>query len=117
MTIGVAKGGAKGPCPPKYLENIVISCFERRFSKQNSVIRLKSNILAPPNFWSGYATAIDVDSRSVFCSTVKIASKVMKTLFATFLRKQTHISVLEKSLCSGKAYQLSSHLNNFLAYL
>jgi len=33
-----------------------------RFSKQNSVIRLKSNILAtqiflaPPNFWAGYAT-------------------------------------------------------------
>jgi len=26
-------------------------CFERRFSKQNSVIRLKSNILAPPKFF------------------------------------------------------------------
>jgi len=32
---------------PKFLENIVILCFERRFSKQNSVIRLKSNILTP----------------------------------------------------------------------
>jgi len=42
--------------PPKFLENIVILCFERRFSKQNSVIRLKSNILPPPNFWAGYAT-------------------------------------------------------------
>jgi len=39
------------------LENIVILCFERHFSKQNSVIRLKSNILAlPPNFWAGCAT-------------------------------------------------------------
>ena len=37
--------------------HIVILCFERRFSKQNSVIRLKSNILAPQNFWAGYATA------------------------------------------------------------
>jgi len=25
--------------PPKFLENIVILCFESRFSKQNSVIR------------------------------------------------------------------------------
>jgi len=32
------------------LEHIVILCFERRFSKQNSVIRQKSNILAPPKF-------------------------------------------------------------------
>jgi len=46
--------------PPKCLENIVILCFERRFSKQNSMIRLKSNILAPPNFWVGYATAFSV---------------------------------------------------------
>jgi len=42
-----SQGGAKEPCPPKFLENIVILCFERRFSKQNSVIRIKSNILAP----------------------------------------------------------------------
>jgi len=36
---------------PKSLENVVILCFERRFSEQNSVIRLKSNILAPPKFF------------------------------------------------------------------
>jgi len=57
--------------PPKRLENIApqifgkhsnyknivivifgkhILCFERRFSKQNSVIRLKSNIFAPQTF-------------------------------------------------------------------
>ena len=45
-----SQGGPKGPCTPKFLENIVILCFERRFSKQNSVIRLKSNIL-PPQFF------------------------------------------------------------------
>ena len=50
-------GVAKGAMPPKILENMVILCFERRFSKQNSVIRLKSNILPPlQNFWAGYAT-------------------------------------------------------------
>ena len=41
---------------PKFLENIVILCFEKRFSKQNSAIRLKSNIVTPQNFWAGYAT-------------------------------------------------------------
>jgi len=46
---------------PKFLENIVILCFEKRFSKQNSVIRLTSNIFGPqnvwplPNFGAGYA--------------------------------------------------------------
>jgi len=35
--------------PQKFLEHTVILCFKRRFSKENSVIRLISNILAPPN--------------------------------------------------------------------
>jgi len=33
-TIGVARGGAKGPCPPKFLENIVILCFEVFFQTE-----------------------------------------------------------------------------------
>jgi len=41
-----SQGRDKGAMPsPKFVENIVILCFERRFSKQNSVIRLKLNIL------------------------------------------------------------------------
>jgi len=32
---------------PQILENIVILCLKNRFSKQNSVIRLKSNIWPP----------------------------------------------------------------------
>ena len=55
LCIGVAKGRAREVMHPKCLENIVILCFERRFSKQNSVTRLKSSILAS-NFWAGYAT-------------------------------------------------------------
>ena len=47
--MGVARG-AKGVIHPKFLENIVILCYERRFSKQNSVVRLKSNILPPKKF-------------------------------------------------------------------
>jgi len=31
--------------PPKFVENIAILCFERRFSKQNTAIRLKLNFL------------------------------------------------------------------------
>jgi len=45
-----SQGGQRGHVPPKFLENIVILCFERRFSQQNSVIRLKSSILAPTKF-------------------------------------------------------------------
>jgi len=56
-------GEQRGHGPPKFLENIVILCFERRFSKQNSVIRLKSNILPPQNFdwlrhWQVVSSAI-----------------------------------------------------------
>ena len=43
-----SQGGQRNHGPHKFLEDIVILCFERRFSKQNSVIRLRSNILAPP---------------------------------------------------------------------
>jgi len=46
-----SQGGAKGAtASPKFLENMVILCFERRFAKQNGVIRLKSNIFAPLKF-------------------------------------------------------------------
>jgi len=49
--------GTKGAIPQKFLENTVILCFAGRFSKENSVIRLKSNILPlPKNFWAGHAT-------------------------------------------------------------
>jgi len=41
--------------PPKFLEHAVILCLERRYPEQNSVIRLKSNILPPPAI-SGLAT-------------------------------------------------------------
>jgi len=54
VTIGVARG-AKGAMRPQIFRKVIL-CFERRFSKQNSVIRLKSNILATPKFWAGYAS-------------------------------------------------------------
>jgi len=53
-------------------------CFERRYHEQNSVIRLKSNILPPTNFigpqdfWAGYATACrgKLPNLRADCSTV-----------------------------------------------
>jgi len=45
-----SQGGAKeAMSSPKFLV-VVILCFGRRFSKQNIVIRLKSNVLASPKF-------------------------------------------------------------------
>jgi len=35
-------------------------CFVKQYPKQNSIIHLKSNIIAPPqNFWAGYGTGCD----------------------------------------------------------
>jgi len=58
-----SQGGQRGHASLQFLENIAILCFERRFSKQNSVIRQKSSILPPqifwppPNFWAGHSTS------------------------------------------------------------
>ena len=52
LCIAVARGGQWGHAPPKFLEHTVILCFERRFPKQNSFIRLKSNSVAPLKFFA-----------------------------------------------------------------
>jgi len=54
-----SQGGPTGPWPPKFLEHIVIFCFERRYPKQNSVICLKSSISPPgPSQIFGLATLL-----------------------------------------------------------
>jgi len=53
--IGVATG-SRGDMAPEILTYVVIVCFDRRYPK-HSVIHLKSNILATPKSWAGYATA------------------------------------------------------------
>jgi len=60
--MGVARGAKEDMPRSKFLENIVILCFERRFPKQNSVIHLKSNILAPPIFlgWLRHCTDMEI---------------------------------------------------------
>ena len=50
-TIGVARG-AKGAIPPQMFRKYRHFEFERLFSKQNSVIRLNSNILVSPKLFA-----------------------------------------------------------------
>ena len=75
---------------PKFLENIVILCFEKRFSKRNSVIRLKSNILAPQKFLGLLRHCISIwmsEEGQEFANFSKNAAflfRVMKTKFHHF---------------------------------
>jgi len=55
-TIGVARGEGDHSST-KFLECLVIVCFERRYLKHNTVASLKSNILPPSNF--GLATSLE----------------------------------------------------------
>jgi len=48
--IGVARG-ALATMPPQIFRTYSHLCFERRYHKQNSVIRLKPNILYPTKFF------------------------------------------------------------------
>jgi len=51
--------------PPKFLEYLVILCFEKRRPKQKYCCPPKAKYLLPPpsffpskNFWAGYATSL-----------------------------------------------------------
>jgi len=72
-------GGQRGHGPfPKFLEYIVILCFERRFAKQNSIIRLKSNILPRPKIF-GLATSLFVVSIERNNTTCNVQVKRQKS--------------------------------------
>ena len=47
-----SQGAADAMAAPKFSKHIIILCLKRRYPKQNSVICLKSSILAPPNFFA-----------------------------------------------------------------
>jgi len=85
-----AIGGARGPmepCPlPKFLAYVVILCFERRCPKQNTVARLKSNILTAPQM-IGLATPLDKNCEKLPLSHL---------LFLAISKKMTlwHCSIL-----------------------
>ena len=50
------QGEAGGNTPQKCLAYLVILCLEMRRHRQNTVARLKLNILTPLKFWVGYAS-------------------------------------------------------------
>ena len=84
--IGVAKGGKRRHGHPKFLENIVILYVERRFSKQNGVIRLKSNILPPPNFCAGYATVFTLKISANKISIIRKDHNILIYLFIFIMK-------------------------------
>jgi len=51
---------------PKFYEYLVNMCFERRFTKQNTVGSLISKIFPQKNFWAGYATVAQSQEMSHF---------------------------------------------------
>ena len=72
-----SQGELRVHVPPKCLEHIIILWLERRYPKQNSVIRLKSNIFPTPNFWAGYACATQLGAwvhniQAVQCISVRM---------------------------------------------
>ena len=85
-TIGVAKGRPGGHNPDIVsIYTVVILCFERRYPKQNCVIQLKFNILAPPIF----LPLPKILDRLRHCS-----QRPVVITFATkfYLRSETYIS-------------------------
>jgi len=81
--IGVGKGVKEAMPPKKVLENIVILCFQRGFSKQNNVIRVKSNMLLPQTFGlaAPLAPRVFAARTSVCFANNNIFSRINKLLF------------------------------------
>jgi len=61
---------------PKFLEYLVILCFERWCSKQNTVACLKLKDLALPKIWAGYATGLYLNFSYVLRMKRVISSSV-----------------------------------------
>ena len=106
----VPGGGAKGAmAPPTFLENTVILCFERHFSKQNSVIRLKSNILAPPKFFDPTTALNSFTKPSQALFRTKTSSRI-KTMFRScdkFRQDQPHSALFWANMSTITLHDLS----------
>jgi len=62
------QGGPGGPFPPKIFRTYSHLCFERWYHKRNSVIRHKSNILAPKIF--GLGTLLSAGTSCQTCERI-----------------------------------------------
>jgi len=86
-----------------FLEYLVMLCFKRQYLKQNTVARLKSNILTHPKFWAGYATAHLQVFKFLF-HLGKIGLLVDKRLISSRLRTVTErFSIGGLCVCAGVA--------------
>jgi len=72
----VAVRGGKRTTPPKFLQNLLILCFERRLSKHNSVDRLESHILTPTHFfaWLRHRSIVSAQTGNTKNSTTASAA-------------------------------------------
>jgi len=103
-----SQGGQRSHALPKFLENVVILCFERCFSKQNSVIRLKSSTF-PPKFlvWLRHCLKVGlVSSFHKTCipkldrqcvSSVYFLRVIQASLFQGVLRDLNGLSSFQRS--------------------
>jgi len=85
-SIGVARGREQKAMPPKFLKNIDILCFQRRFSKQNNVIHQPKNLggtkcSQPKNL--GGSKMFDFRRITLYCLE-KCLSKNKMTVFKKF---------------------------------
>jgi len=99
--IGVARGAKGSMAPLKILEHIVILCFERRFSKQNSFIRLKSNILSPQIFglhW--YTNTRSIEAQQLVCFKTPTPEVGLQNLRAC------KVWILSNAWATGRRMQL-----------
>jgi len=84
--------GGLGAIPPKFLKRTVIFCFERRYSKQNSVICLQSNIVATTNFF-GPSQIFGLATLLVWCQATWFGRSVKTFLTRSRGTRVTRLNV------------------------
>ena len=102
--------------PPKFVENMVILCFESRFSKQNSVLHLKFNILVyTAEYWQ-YTLSKTVYTFFIFrvwgegCGTV---ATPLRTLVVLTIARRAACELLSFVNCNALLGRLSQHYKVF----
>ena len=111
--IGVASGGKRGHDHPDFWKTVSL-CFERHFSKQNSVICLKLNILAPQMF--GLATSLRTDHNKKVKPPVSHAAISKETVFRKIHFILAYAETIIKRFWKGVIYRPVLHLHTILAF-
>jgi len=92
-------------------------CFERRYPKQNSVIRLKLTILFPPipsqHFWAGYA----IDRTTLWVNCALQADAPFLFSFPIALTKRDGLFASQSATATDKPEHLPSWSEMTLLFL